>query len=138
TLRVREYTKKDGTHVRAHERRLPATKTTTTTSPSPTIAGTSSTAISGVGSAPIRIYIDPVTGVKTFTNEPEPVLSSRTITPHATWAMPRSGLSQNSMSSTVTSPGSTTPRTSTDGIARTGNGRIARSAAATAEFMRAS
>jgi len=68
TVHVREYTRKDGTHVQAHDRKAPEPRGTTVTTPSTTTPTTSG--------APIRVYRDPITGVKTFTNELAPSLQS--------------------------------------------------------------
>jgi hypothetical protein len=69
TVHVKEYTRKDGTHVRAHDRKAPEPRGTASTTPSTTAPATRT---------PIRIYRDPITGVKTFTNEPAPSLQSKT------------------------------------------------------------
>src|SRR4051812_20060478 len=56
-VHVKAYTKKDGTTVAAHDRKAPT----------PGAARSPETA---TGPTPIRVYRDPVTGVKTFTNAP--------------------------------------------------------------------
>src|SRR2546421_1131060 len=77
-VHVKAYTKKDGTHVEAHERKAPEPKSE---------SGSAATTHSP---APIRIYTDPLTGRKTLTNAPVDPLTSRTSTPATSTHAPKS------------------------------------------------
>src|SRR2546421_5552656 len=72
-VHVKAYTKKDGTSVEAHDRKAPE--------PTASPAKATSSAASTATNAPIRLYVDPITGLKTFTNEPLPVLPTRAVAP---------------------------------------------------------
>ena len=69
-IHVKSYTKKDGTTVEAHDRKAPAPRPE---SGSMTAPRAESGPMTGAApSSPIRVYIDPVSGRKTLTNEPLP------------------------------------------------------------------
>jgi hypothetical protein len=127
-VHVKAYTKKDGTTVEAHDRKAP------------TPTGEQRAAETSTGASPIRIYTDPVTGVRTFTNAPlpaSPTLQSKAL-PTTTTAAP-------THRATTTAGHVTTarrPRTSTTavavphaaGVRRSANGKGARSEAAKHRF----
>src|SRR5438067_1430732 len=120
-VHVKEYTKKDGTHVEAHERKAPEPKSE------------SGTATTTHAAAPIRIYTDPVTGRKTLTNEPAP-LASRTMPTATTTHTPTPKAMMTIAPSMTTIAASRTAATSSSGVARNAKGRIARSEAAKHTF----
>jgi hypothetical protein len=126
-VHVKSYTKKDGTHVEEHDRKAAETKGNTanpSTSPAPKATA-----------APIRMAVDPVTGVKTFTNEPAPVLPSRGLTTFGSVVLPRTTPSKAIATSLVgPRPATTGDSVSSAPVARGANGRIARSAAAKHAF----
>src|SRR5438045_873455 len=131
-VHVKGYTKTDGTHVEAHERKAPEPK--------------SESAPATHAPTTIRIYTDPATGRKTLTNAPEPPLASRTLTSATSTQAPKTMSSMRiapSMSAITASrkSGPTHPAHATTrshvaptGVTRGAKGRIARSESAKHAF----
>src|SRR5207253_4364457 len=118
---VKAYNKKDGTRVEAHERKAPE----------PNGTGSSTSTSSTTATSQIRVYTDPITGVKTFTNESAAVLALRTVAPLASVATRSTVRSMFTIPPTAAEIRTTATRSSTTGqVARAADGRIARSATA--------
>lgn len=137
-VHVKSYTKKDGTTVEAHDRKAPAPRADSGPMTAP--RAESGPMTGAAGSSPIRVYIDPVSGRKTLTNEPLPTappLSSTTIA--ATTATTTGITSSPRTKKTATTTSSHTVvshETTSAGIPRLANGKIARSQAARHAFER--
>jgi hypothetical protein len=120
TVHVEPYTKKDGTHVAGHDRKAPEPK------------GEPGSVEEARTSPPIRLFLDPVTGRKTFTNAP--VVTPSTTPPSTSLMIPptlpaRSSATRSARPTTrhrvsAAVPGRASPSA---GVSRTGAGRIARS-----------
>ena len=138
-VHVKAYTKKDGTTVEAHDRKAPTPR------------GESGAAAVGGSAAPIRIYTDPATGVRTFTNAPlatKPVLPSRAL-PTATASLHAAlthkatttsghftSVQREQPTTTRVVPRAPSPRATNSAVARSAKGDIARSATARHAFAR--
>jgi hypothetical protein len=132
-VHVKEYTKKDGTTVAAHDRKAPERKGATA-DPEGESRETESTR-SAPPTSPFRVYADPVSGRKTLTNEP----AAPAIVPSPTPAFVPAPF-------TIAPPAATSRRTVSRpfatglvdraSVARDTDGRIQRSAAARHAFAR--
>ena len=131
-VHVKSYTKKDGTRVEEHERKAAEPKT----------ESRSTTETTTHAPAPIRIYTDPVTGRKTITNEPAPLLPARAlpmastprIVPPTPMTIAPSLTSSPTARRTATAPRSVTSARAASGVTRAANSRIARSEAVKRAF----
>lgn len=131
SVHVKAYTKKNGTTVAAHDRKAPTPK-----SDAPIEA-------SAAMSPPIRMYTDPISGRRTFTNAPslavQPVLPSRTIPIANTPVRAASNYraTTRATAKTVVPQPMGRPRLNSGvAVPRSADGRIQRSAAARHAFAR--
>jgi hypothetical protein len=139
-VHVKEYTKKDGTTVEAHERKAPQ--------PRNEVERATGQPTARVSGRPIHIVTDPVTGRQRITNEPIAEAAPLSATPRAPLSTavipsaPRSSITARLSVATAASrkPVATKPASPTSekssAIARTANGRIQRSDAARHAFAR--
>jgi len=116
---VKAYTKKDRTHVEAHDRKARGPKTETRSSERTTHSA-----------SPIRIYTDPATGRKTLTNKPKAPLAAKPLT---AVTVPTSKTSMT-IAPSMSAINASHKGAIISGVSRNAKGRIARSETAKHTF----